>query len=166
MGSSPPWARTRVAKGSLCSQLSTPSSATVTLVSASADPGETSCFERMRFETPLDIKLRSDSLGRTILFLGYSLNDMNIRFLLYRLHQIWHESAYSSAQPRSFLVTDRPNKFKTSFSITGASRQSWPKTASRPPTASSIFFVTSAKRPSVLPSNALSGRGLIQVVHR
>jgi hypothetical protein len=70
---------------------------------------ETSYFERMRFETPLDIKLRADSLGRTILFLGYSLTDINIRFLLYRLHQIWNESPYANAQPRSFLVTDSPN---------------------------------------------------------
>jgi hypothetical protein len=38
MGSSPPWARTVVAKGSLCSQPTAPSSATVTLVSTSADP--------------------------------------------------------------------------------------------------------------------------------
>ena len=70
---------------------------------------ESSYFDRMQFETPLDIKLRADSLGRTILFLGYSLEDLNIRFLLYRLFRIWAQSGYASAQPKSFLVTDRPN---------------------------------------------------------
>lgn len=30
----------------------------------------------------LDIKLRSDMLGKTILYIGYSLEDINMRFLL------------------------------------------------------------------------------------
>ncbi|MGN5021742.1 SIR2 family protein [Aeromonas caviae] len=33
---------------------------------------ETSYFERLEFETPLDIKLRSDVLGKSVLFIGYS----------------------------------------------------------------------------------------------
>ena len=34
---------------------------------------ETSYFERLAFESPLDIKLRSDTLGKSILFIGYSV---------------------------------------------------------------------------------------------
>ena len=34
---------------------------------------ESSYFERLEFNSPLDIKLRSDMLGKTILYIGYSL---------------------------------------------------------------------------------------------
>ena len=70
---------------------------------------ESSYFERMSLATPLDVKFVSDVLGRTILFLGYSLADTNIRFLLYRLHRMWEESRFVSARPRSFVVLNRPN---------------------------------------------------------
>lgn len=40
---------------------------------------ESSYFRRMSFENPLDLRLRSDSLARPLLFLGYSLHDMNMR---------------------------------------------------------------------------------------
>lgn len=43
---------------------------------------ESSYFERLEFNSPLDIKLRSDMLGKTILYIGYSLEDINMRFLL------------------------------------------------------------------------------------
>ncbi|MDF2687175.1 MAG: Sir2 family NAD-dependent protein deacetylase [Microvirga sp.] len=45
---------------------------------------ETDYLERLSFESPLDIKFRSDSLGKTILFIGYSMTDLNIRFLMHR----------------------------------------------------------------------------------
>ena len=48
---------------------------------------ETSYFQRMAFEAPLDIRLRADSLARPVLFLGYSLQDVNIRYLLFRLQE-------------------------------------------------------------------------------
>ena len=49
---------------------------------------ESSYFERLNFEHPLDIKLRSDILGKKLLFMGYSLSDMNIRYMFYKLHNI------------------------------------------------------------------------------
>jgi hypothetical protein len=70
---------------------------------------ETSYFERLAFESPLDIKLRSDSIGRTILFVGYSLSDINVRYLLYKLRCLWAESAFSAARPKSFMFLPRPN---------------------------------------------------------
>lgn len=73
---------------------------------------ETSYFERLDFESPLDIKLRADSLGKTILFLGYSLSDINIRLLLYKLHRFWAESAYAAARPQSYIFLTRPNPVK------------------------------------------------------
>jgi len=70
---------------------------------------ETSYFERLAFESPLDIKLRSDSIGNTILFVGYSLSDINIRYLLYKLDRLWAESRFAAARPKSFMFLTRPN---------------------------------------------------------
>lgn len=70
---------------------------------------ETSYFQRLDLDTPLDIKLRSDVLGRAVLFIGYSLNDLNIRLLFYRLAEMWGRSSLTSARPKSYIFTNRPN---------------------------------------------------------
>lgn len=70
---------------------------------------ESSYFERLGFETPLDIKLRADVLGKTILFVGYSLSDINMRLLFYKLHRLWEDSPYANARPNSYLFLTRPN---------------------------------------------------------
>lgn len=70
---------------------------------------ETSYYQRLDFETPLDIKLRNDVLGSSVLFIGYSLNDINIRLLFYRLTEMWGRSALAFARPRSYVFTNRPN---------------------------------------------------------
>jgi hypothetical protein len=70
---------------------------------------ETSYFDRLSFDSPLDIKLRSDAIGRSILFVGYSLSDINVRYLLYRLYRMWADSPYASARPKSYLFLSRPN---------------------------------------------------------
>jgi hypothetical protein len=70
---------------------------------------ESSYFERLSFETPLDIKLRSDILGKSILFIGYSLNDINLRFLFYRLNKLWVNSAVSNVRPKSYIFLAKPN---------------------------------------------------------
>ena len=69
---------------------------------------ETSYFDRLSFVSPLDIKLRSDAIGKVILFVGYSLSDINVRYLLYKLHKMWADSAFAEAQPRSYVFM-RPN---------------------------------------------------------
>lgn len=70
---------------------------------------ETSYFERLEFESPLDIKLRSDVLGRSVLFIGYSLSDINIRYLFYRLANLWKKSSRGTLQPMSYIFSPRPN---------------------------------------------------------
>jgi len=70
---------------------------------------ETSYFERLAFESPLDIKLRSDVLGRSVLFIGYSLNDINIRYLFYRFANLWKKSSRGMPQPMSFIFSTKPN---------------------------------------------------------
>lgn len=70
---------------------------------------ESSYYERLEFETPLDIKLRSDVLGKSVLFIGYSLTDVNLRFLFYKLAKLWKANNGGGVQPRSYVFTHRPN---------------------------------------------------------
>ena len=70
---------------------------------------ESTYFERMSFETPLDIRLRSDSLARPLLFVGYSLSDPNMRYLLYKLQQLWSISPSPGTRPKSYILMTRPN---------------------------------------------------------
>lgn len=70
---------------------------------------ETSYFERLEFESPLDIKLRSDVLGRSVLFIGYSLTDINIRYMFFRLANLWKKSSHGTPQPMSYVFSSRPN---------------------------------------------------------
>lgn len=70
---------------------------------------ETSYFERLDFETPLDIKLRSDVLGKSVLFIGYNLADINLRFLFFKLSKLWEKNTSGGARPRSYIFSSRPN---------------------------------------------------------
>ncbi|MCM3571244.1 SIR2 family protein [Neobacillus mesonae] len=73
---------------------------------------ESSYFNRLDFETSLDIKLRADSLQKSILFIGYSLSDINIRYMLYKLHNQWKISKYENLRPKSFIFLVEPNPIK------------------------------------------------------
>jgi hypothetical protein len=70
---------------------------------------EQSYFDRLAFESPLDIKLRSDAIGKVILFVGYSLSDVNIRYLFYKLYKLWADSGFAAARPKSYVFLSRPN---------------------------------------------------------
>jgi len=70
---------------------------------------ESNYFDRMSFETPLDIKLRSDSLARPLLFIGYSLSDLNMRYLLFRLQRLWDGSPHKNDRPKSYILLSSPN---------------------------------------------------------
>jgi len=67
---------------------------------------ETSYFNRMEFEHALDIKLRADILSNTLLFLGYGLADMNVRYMFYKLYKLREAIPHASAsEPVAILVT-------------------------------------------------------------
>ncbi|SFM30673.1 SIR2 family NAD-dependent protein deacylase [Methylobacterium pseudosasicola] len=70
---------------------------------------ESDYFERLNFETPLDIKFRSDILGRSVLFVGYSLTDLNMRLLLYKMQKMWKLSGYEGDRPPSYMFMTRPD---------------------------------------------------------
>ncbi len=71
---------------------------------------ETDYFHRLSFEHPLDIKLAGDALGKAVLFVGYSVSDINLRLLLYRLQAIWRASGCEDSRPRSYVFMTKPNQ--------------------------------------------------------
>jgi len=70
---------------------------------------ESSYFQRLEFETPLDIKLRADVLSRGVLFIGYGLSDVNLRFMFYKLSRIWQNSRRAGDRPASYIFSPQPN---------------------------------------------------------
>lgn len=79
------------------------------------DPGsmvlaETDYMRRLTFEQPLDLKLTADAFGNAVLFIGYSVSDINLRVLLFRLHGIWRASGCADSRPRSYVLMTRSNR--------------------------------------------------------
>ena len=67
---------------------------------------ESSYFERLEFESALDIKLRGDTLRGSLLFLGYSFSDVNIRYLMYKLNKLRRAAKRTGRDvPAAFLTT-------------------------------------------------------------
>lgn len=66
-------------------------------------------LQRLELESPLDIKLRSDILGKSILFIGSSLTDINLRFLLYKLGKVWDAQQYAQERPTSYFFMAKAN---------------------------------------------------------
>lgn len=70
---------------------------------------ETDFLNRLAFDSPLDIRFRADALAGTLLFIGYSMSDPNIRLLLHRIWQTWDESGHRQDRPRSFVFVGQRN---------------------------------------------------------
>src|SRR4051794_23148920 len=70
---------------------------------------ETDFLDRLSFESPLDIKFRADALARTILFIGYSMSDPNIRLLLHDIWRTWERSGHQGDRPQSFVFMPSSN---------------------------------------------------------
>jgi hypothetical protein len=70
---------------------------------------ETSYFERLDFEAPVDLMLRGDALRHRILFIGYSLSDLNVRYLFHRLSKTWQQAGPTSARLNSYIFMSNPN---------------------------------------------------------
>jgi hypothetical protein len=70
---------------------------------------ESNYFDRLQFEAPLDILLRADVLHRPVLFIGYSLADINMRYLFHKLWKIWRDAKISKGRKMSYIFMSRPN---------------------------------------------------------
>ena len=68
---------------------------------------ESNYFDRLSFESALDIKLRADMLGKCLLFIGYSLDDVNVRYMLYKLFKLRQQVKNSKIRslPSAYLTT-------------------------------------------------------------
>lgn len=68
---------------------------------------ESNYFERLSFESAIDIKLRADMLGKCLLFIGYSLDDVNVRYMLYKLFKLRQQVRNSRTRnlPSAYLTT-------------------------------------------------------------
>ena len=66
---------------------------------------ESDYFGRLELESPIDLKLRADILGKSVLFMGYGFADFNIRYLWFKLRQIGEGEV-----PRSHILMSEPDK--------------------------------------------------------
>ena len=74
---------------------------------------ENQYYKRMELEHPLDQRLRSDALSNSFLFIGYSFDDPNIRYIWYKIQQQIKKylSNGSKATPRpSYIITFGSNE--------------------------------------------------------
>ena len=69
-------------------------------------------YKRLRFDVPLDFKLRSDLLNRVALFVGYSFSDLNIGFLFDILNELLKSLPDSDTGKRGYIVVNNPSDFE------------------------------------------------------
>lgn len=77
---------------------------------------ESQYFERMNFQSYMDIQLQADMLQYNILFLGYSLSDINIKLLWYLARKRWEKNYNDNAScneingmQKAYIYTATPN---------------------------------------------------------
>lgn len=67
---------------------------------------ESDYFDRMNFEDPIDIRLRDDLVSNSVIFIGYSFTDMNVRYIWYKLNKIVESF---KEKKKSYFVTHQVN---------------------------------------------------------
>lgn len=70
---------------------------------------ESQYFERMDFQSFLDVMLQADILKYHILFLGYSMSDINIKLLLYLARKRWKNN---DKLMKAYIFTATPNEIQ------------------------------------------------------
>lgn len=71
---------------------------------------ESQYFKRMDFQHFMDIQLQADMLRYKVLFLGYSLSDINIKLLLYLARKRNSTMKNSVNECNSYIFTATPNQ--------------------------------------------------------
>jgi hypothetical protein len=69
-------------------------------------------FRRMRLESPMDLKLRYDLLGRTVIFVGYSFRDINIAYLFQNVNDMFKQLPHSVSGRRAYITVHNPSDFE------------------------------------------------------
>lgn len=70
---------------------------------------ESSYYNRLEFESPMDLKFRSDLLGQSVLFIGYSFRDINIRIIWFKLMEMMRDVPEAD-RPTSYIVRFERNE--------------------------------------------------------
>lgn len=66
---------------------------------------ESHYFNRLSLESALDIKLRYDLMGRSLLFIGYGYQDINIRYMGFNLLKLWKlDRSVVDDLPKSYFL--------------------------------------------------------------
>ena len=67
---------------------------------------------RMEFKTPMDLRLWSDLLNRSILFLGYSFRDPNVAYLFRQVKERFAQLPNTTHGHRAHIVVQEPSQFE------------------------------------------------------
>lgn len=112
---------------------------------------ESSYYTRLDFESPMDLKFRSDLLGRSVLFMGYSFRDINIRIIWFKLMRMMKDIPPND-RPRSYIVRfDHNPVLETLYDAVGLK---------------TIVLDPSGKATSDAEKNALFGRFMLELTVR
>ena len=69
-------------------------------------------YKRMRLDGPLDLKLRSDLLGRVAVFVGYSFRDLNVGYLFDVINTMFASLPTSPTGRRAYIISHNPSDFE------------------------------------------------------
>jgi len=67
---------------------------------------ESQFFDRMEFESAIDIKFKHDLLSHAFLFLGYSFRDINIRYRIYEMMKYKRQVCHGLAECPTAIFVD------------------------------------------------------------
>ena len=67
---------------------------------------------RLVFQSPMDLRFRSDVLGRVVLFLGYSFSDANVSYLFHLVNTQLDGLPGSPSGRRAYILVPDPSDFE------------------------------------------------------
>lgn len=73
---------------------------------------EADYYERISLNSLLDARLRSDILGRALLFIGYSFRDWNVAYLFNLVNRIFGPLPDSPNGRRAYILVPEPSDFE------------------------------------------------------
>ena len=68
--------------------------------------------QRLSFSTVMDYRLRSDVLGRALLFIGYSFRDPNVAYLFRKVNEQFERLPESLTGKRAYILVPDPSDFE------------------------------------------------------
>jgi hypothetical protein len=66
---------------------------------------ESEYLKRMTLEDPVDLRLRSDILSNSFIFIGYSFSDPNIRYIWFKINELKEKLRPKAKLRPSFFIT-------------------------------------------------------------